>query len=183
MSKLHRLVLLVAGCTSLGACDRMSKATPQERVGYLRELVRARTVARDTVPIDGCSVNRFMDGVPAWRDSLVPSERVTISDVTPCDPDGKPVTGRFVLTEWHKNWSGEYVIRGSIVPFDVGYRFTDGIFVGRERMENQAYYAGIAERKARQDSLNNPTGDSIRRAGTVAETLAADSILRDSTRR
>ncbi len=161
----------------------MSKATPQERVGYLRELVRARTVARDTVPIDGCSVNRFMDGVPAWRDSLVPSERVTISDVTPCDPDGKPVTGRFVLTEWHKNWSGEYVIRGSIVPFDVGYRFTDGIFVGRERMENQAYYAGIAERKARQDSLNNPTGDSIRRAGTVAETLAADSILRDSTRR
>ena len=70
MLKPLRFAIAIAGLASVSACDQMSKATPQERVGYLRELVRARTVARDTLPIDGCSVNRFLDDVPAWRDSL-----------------------------------------------------------------------------------------------------------------
>ena len=181
-----RLVLFVAALLGASACDRMSRATPQERVGYLRELVRARTVARDTIPIDGCSVERFMEGLPAWRDSLIPAEREMILDVLPCRPENTTIPGRFVLTEWHKNWSGEYVIRGSAFPWDLGYRFTDGIFVGREQLDNQAYYAGNAERQARRDTAAAVVrGDSIRRAGMVADTLStADSVRkRDSTRK
>jgi len=181
MLKPHRLALLAAVVATLGGCDRMSRATPQDRVGYLRELVRARTVARERLPIDGCSVTRFMEGVPAWRDSLAPAERSVIADVTPCGPEGKAVAGRFVLTEWHKNWSGEYVIRGTTLPFDLGYRFTDGIFVGRETLENQAYFAGIAERKAVADSLAQPLQDSVRRAGMLGDTLSAVP-LGDTTR-
>lgn len=175
------LLIAIGLVVSVAGCDRMTKATPQERVGYLRELVRARTVAGDSIPIDGCSVNRFMDGLPTWRDSLVPSERRVIADVTPCADNGVPVVGRFVLTEWHKNWSGEYVIRGTTRSIDLGYRFTDGIFVGRETMENQASFAGITEGRKPIDTLLQPRGDSTGRAGTVGDTLAADST-RDTTR-
>ncbi|MES3036176.1 MAG: hypothetical protein V4813_19390 [Gemmatimonadota bacterium] len=178
MPKSFTISLVFLTLLSLGACDRMSRATPQERVGYLRELVRARTVASDTIPIDGCSVERFMDDVPAWRDSLLPAERAKIVDIPPCAAVAVPVHGRFVLTEWHKNWSGEYVIRGASFPWDLGYRFTDGIFVGREQLDNQAYYAGKAERQANLDTAKAVLrGDSIRRAGTVADTAdTRDSI-------
>jgi hypothetical protein len=179
MLKPLRFALVIAGLASVSACDQMSKATPQARVGYLRELVRARTVARDTLPIDGCSVNRFLDDVPAWRDSLDASELSTIVDVPPCEAEGRAVPGRFVLMEWHKNWSRDYVIRGSTVPFDQGYRFTDGIFVGQERLDNHAFYAGTA----RSDSTAVPSGDSMRRAGLTADSSAAFSARRDSTRR
>ncbi len=185
MPKSVRRTLVVIALVSATACDRMSRATPQERVGYLRELVRARTVARDTIPIDGCSVNRFMEGLPTWRDSLIPAERAMILDLPPCSATVAPVAGRFVLTEWHKNWSGEYVIRGASFPWDLGYRFTDGIFVGREQLDNAAYYAGTAAKKASDDTAAALLrGDSIRRAGTVADSLTpADSLRkRDSTR-
>ncbi len=104
-----------------------------------------------------------------------------IADVTPCAPDGEKVAGRFVLTGWHKNWSGEYVIRGMTPSVEHGYRFTDGIFVGRETMGNQESFAGIAEKKKPIDTLLQPTGDSVRRAGTLGDSLAADSA-RDTTR-
>lgn len=185
MPKNFRCTLVVFALVSATACDRMTRATPQERVGYLRELVRARTVARDSIPIDGCSVDRFMEGLPAWRDSLIAAERNVIIDVLPCSVESAPVPGRFVLTEWHKNWSGEYVIRGTAFPWDLGYRFTDGIFVGRERLDNGAFYAGSAAKQANRDTAATVLrGDSIRRAGTVVDTLTpTDSVRkRDSSR-
>ncbi len=179
------IALGIASLAALSACNPLSRATPEERVGYLRELVRVRTIARDTLPIDGCSVNRFMEGVPAWRDSLVSSERSMIVDVLPCEVagehDGEPVPGRFVLTAWHRNWSGEYMIRGSTMAFDLGYRFTDGVFVGRERLDSQAFFAGSGERSI-VDSTALPVGDSTRLGGTVADTPGSDTLPRDSTR-
>ena len=183
-----RIVSLIGIALGLASCDHVFTVTPAERVGYLRELVRARTVSRDTLPIDGCSVARFMDGVPAWRDSLVAAERATIMDSTPCPEEILPVRGRFVLTSWYRNWSGEYVIRGATYPWDQGYRFTDGIFVGREKNKDQEAFVGIAEprrRDARSDSIAKTAaarGDSIRRAGTIQDS-APDSASRDSTRR
>lgn len=171
-----RLLAVAATVTAVAGCDRVFTATPEERVGYLRELVRARTVSRDTLPIDACSVNRFMDGVPAWRDSLVPAERARLVDVTPCPTEVQPVPGRFVLLRWYRNWSGEYVIRGTTYPWDMGYRFTDGIYVGREDSGDREYFAGIAtpQPPSATDSLVEGMlrGDSIRRAGTVADSAA-----------
>ena len=185
MRKPLRIALNIAGLAALSAFNPLSKATPQERVGYLRELVRARTIARDTLPIDGCSVNRFMEGVPAWRDSLLSSERSMIVDLLSCtvdgEHDGEPVPGRFVLTSWHRNWSGEYMIRGSTMAFDLGYRFTDGVFVGLERLDSQAFFAGNGERSG-VDSTAMPLGDSTKLGGTVADTLGSDTLPRDSTR-
>lgn len=180
----------IVAVTALGlaGCDHAFTATPAERVGYLRELVRARTVLRDTLPIDGCSATRFMDGVPAWRDSLVASERAMIVDATPCPDTIQPVRGRFVITSWYRAWSGEYVIRGATYPWDQGYRFTDGVFVGREMNQDQAAFAGIGEpqpHRAGPDSQAKATvwrGDSIRRAGTIRE-MPPDSAARDSARR
>jgi hypothetical protein len=109
-------------------------------------------------------------------------------DSTPCPAEIEPVRGRFVLTSWYRNWSGEYVIRGATYPWDQGYRFTDGIFVGRETFQDQRAFAGIAEPRrgaAKPDSTSTSPvlrGDSIRRAGTVSES-AADSASRDTTRR
>jgi hypothetical protein len=188
MSSVTRTFCLLAIAVGLAACDHVFTVTPAERVGYLRELVRARTVSRDTLPIDGCSLSRFMDGVPAWRDSLLPAERATIIDSTPCSDDLVPIRGRFVLTSWYRNWSGEYVIRGATYPWDQGYRFTDGIFVGREQNQDQAAFAGIAEPRkldARAESIAKvqaARGDSIRRAGTITE-ITSDSATRDSTKR
>ncbi len=171
--RLFALVALAAGC------GRVFVATPEERVGYLRELVRARTVSRDSLPIDACSVNRFMEGVPAWRDSLVQAERDKIAEITPCPADIRPVAGRFVLMSWYRNWSGEYVIRGAAVPLDQGYRFTDGIFVGRDQRGDQEYFAGIPDPRPASgtDSLVDGMlrGDSIRRGGSLADS-AADSV-------
>jgi hypothetical protein len=179
-----RIAVVAASVVGLTACDRVFTATPAERVGYLRELVRARAVARDTLPLDACSVSRFMDGMVTWRDSLLPAERATISESMPCAAAPRPADGRFVLTRWYRNWSGEYVIRGATPHLEQGYRFTDGIFVGRETMQNQEYVAGIAEQRRRAaDSglaADRATGDSIRRAGALADTLA-DST-RDSAR-
>ncbi|HYW49300.1 MAG TPA: hypothetical protein VE861_01770 [Gemmatimonadaceae bacterium] len=181
-----RLALVLGSIASLMACDRLSQPTPQERVGYLRELVRARTVSGDTVPIDACSIGRFMVGVPAWRDSLVPAERTLISESATCADTAAPIPGRFVLTNWYRNWSGEYVIRGTVQPWDHGYRFTDGIFVGRELFTDQQPVAGIADRRAPADTARGAvTGDSIRRAGSLGDTLAEPlpDALRDTTRR
>ena len=179
-----RFALIAGTSLCIAGCDRVFAVTAAEHVGYLRELVRARTVSRDTLPIDGCSVTRFMDGVPAWRDSLVAAERAMIMDSTPCPAEIEPVRGRFVLTSWYRNWSGEYVIRGATYPWDQGYRFTDGVFVGREQNEDQAMFAGNAEPRRATDTLSkNPAQrDSIRRAGMITETRA-DSIARDSSRR
>jgi hypothetical protein len=176
------IALLAGASIALMSCERGFQVTPAERVGYLRELVRARTVSRDTLPIDGCSVTRFMDGVPAWRDSLVAAEKSMIVDSTPCPAEITSVRGRFVLTRWYRNWSGEYVIRGATYPWDQGYRFTDGIYVGREDVQDQKMFAGNPEprkRPAGTDSLAADSllrGDSIRRAGTVAD--SADSLRR-----
>ncbi len=189
-----RVVAIVALLAGVAGCDRAFKATAEERVGYLRELVRARTVSRDTLPIDGCSINPFMDGVPAWRDSLVAAERVMIVDDATCPAEIKPLPGRFVLTGWYRNWSGEYIIRGSTYPWDQGYRFTDGVYVGREVMQDQAAYVGIAEKRARRkttDSLSDAMQrrDSSRRGGTVvdspadARSAAPSAKTRDSSRR
>lgn len=169
---------------ALTGCNRVFKATPEERVGFLRELVRARTVSRETAPIDACSVNRFMEGVPAWRDSLVPAEQVMIvSDTVPCSDSVAPKPGRFVLTNWYRNWSGEYVIRGALYPWDQGYRFTDGVYVGREQIESQEAIDRLAARRTAMvaDSADSLLirGDSIRRAGTVSDSLQNTS--RDST--
>ena len=178
LRRLAPLSLFAGATLSLTSCDRAFQVTPAERVGYLRELVRARTVSRDTLPIDGCSITQFMDGVPAWRDSLVAAEKTMIIDSTPCPPEITPVRGRFVLTRWYRNWSGEYVIRGATYPWDQGYRFTDGIYVGREDVQDQKMFAGNPEPRKRPrgaDSLAADSllrGDSIRRAGTVADSAA-----------
>lgn len=176
--------MLAAAVLTIGGCERAFKATPEERVGFLRELVRARTVSRDTLPIDACSVDRFMEGVPAWRDSLLAAERAMVLDARPCPAEIQPVHGRFVLTRWYRNWSGEYVIRGATYPWDQGYRFTDGIYVGREQMKNQEYFAGIAEPRpstaADSAAPRVLRGDSIRRAGTIVD--SQDGAARDSTR-
>ena len=175
-----RLTMLTGIVIMLSSCERGFTVTPADRVGYLRELVRARTVSRDTLPIDGCSVTRFMDSVPAWRDSLVAAERVMIVDSTPCPPEIAPVRGRFVLTRWYRNWSGEYVIRGATYPWDQGYRFTDGVFVGREDVQDQRMFAGNPEPRRRVSATDSAAavlrGDSIRRAGTIAD--SADSLRR-----
>ena len=179
---LPRLTMLAGIVLTLASCDRSFRVTPAERVGYLRELVRARTVSRDTLPIDGCSVTRFMEGVPAWRDSLVTAERAMILDSTPCPPEIAPVRGRFVLTRWYRNWSGEYVIRGATYPWDQGYRFTDGVFVGREDVQDQKMFAGNPEPRRRPSAADSvlrmplTRGDSIRRAGMIAD--SADSVRR-----
>ncbi|MBC7843926.1 MAG: hypothetical protein H7099_16515 [Gemmatimonadaceae bacterium] len=179
-----RFAVIAGAVLGVAGCDRVFAVTPAERVGYLRELVRARTVSRDTLPIDGCSVTRFMDGIPAWRDSLIAAERAKIMDATPCPDEIEPVRGRFVLTSWYRNWSGEYVIRGAEYPWDQGYRFTDGVFVGREQNQDQAMFAGNAEPRRTIDTLSKTPAqrDSIRRAGMITETRA-DSVARDSSRR
>jgi hypothetical protein len=182
-----RLVALAVAMMVIVGCDRVFKATPAERVGYLRELVRARSVSRDTLPIDACSVNAFMQGVPAWRDSLVAAERATMVESTPCPAQVEPVRGRFVLTRWYRNWSGEYVIRGAAYPWDQGYRFTDGIYVGREEeTQDQKYFAGVSQPRAQRASQANRftpppiVQDTIHRAGTIADT-AADSSRSDGS--
>lgn len=177
-------IVVLGSVVALTGCNRVFKATPEERVGYLRELVRARTVTRETAPIDGCSVNRFMTGVPAWRDSLVPAEQAMIvSDTVPCTDDGAPMQGRFVLTHWYRNWSGEYVIRGALYPWDQGYRFTDGVYVGREKIENQEAQARFAAQRAAASADSGDSvvlrGDSIRRAGMVSDSL--NDVTRDSS--
>ena len=182
-----RVVAVAGAMLALGGCsDRVFTATPEERVGYLRELVRARTVSRDSVPIDACSIDRFMLGVPAWRDSLLAVERGMIIDVAPCPAEIRPVTGRFVLTGWYRNWSGEYVIRGATYPWDQGYRFTDGIYVGREQMKNQEYFAGIAEPRS-QAAIDSSMaalqrGDSIRRAGMLGDTMTDSARSKNPSR-
>ena len=182
---------LVLGLT---ACDRVFTASPAERVGYLRELIRARTLSRDSVPIDACSVDHFMDGIPAWRDSLMPGERVHVGEpsekcIVPREKVD-PIQGRFVLTGWYRNWSGEYVIRGATPTIEQGYRFTDGVFVGRETVQNAEYVAGIAEPRGvpPRDTPGAASGspDSIRRAGALADTLTDSASVgarpRDSAR-
>ena len=174
---------MIAGATfGLVGCDRVFRATPAERVGYLRELVRARTVSRDTLPIDACSITRFMDGVPAWRDSLVAAEKAMIVDSVPCTDSVEPIRGRFVLTQWYRNWSGEYVIRGETYPWDQGYRFTDGIYVGREEVQDQRYFAGISHSRQQRSadsamlSARPFSHDSmIHRAGTIADSVGDSS--------
>lgn len=177
-----RAAAVAVSVIGLAACDRVFTATAAERVGYLRELVRARTVSRDSVPLDACSVSRFMDGMVTWRDSLLPAERAHIAESPVACPSGvHSVEGRFVLTRWYRNWSGEYVIRGASASVEQGYRFTDGVFVGREQMKNSEYVAGIAPKAPAGDSSRSaarPTNDSIRRAGTLADTTADSSAAR-----
>ncbi len=172
-----RGLAIAAMIAALPACDRAFRATAEERVGYLRELVRARTVSRDTLPIDACSVNRFMDEVPAWRDSLVQSERAKIIEAMPCPTEIVPVPGRFVIMSWYRNWSGEYVIRGASYPWDEGYRFTDGIYVGREKFGDREYFAGTSTPRAapsRDSVLDGMVrGDSIRRGGSVSDSTSS----------
>ncbi len=178
-----RRIVIAGALLSLIGCDRVFKATPAERVGYLRELVRARSVSRDTLPIDGCSITRFMEGVPAWRDSLVAAERAQIVDSLPCPQAVEPTRGRFVLTQWYRNWSGEYVIRGEAYPWDQGYRFTDGVYVGREEVQDQRYFAGISHARQKRGpetgvASSRPQRDSIHRAGMIADTVADSSNTR-----
>jgi hypothetical protein len=180
MTAVARLLLLSGAVVSFAGCDRIFATSGEQRMGYLRELVRARTVSRDTLPIDGCSVDRFMAGVPAWRDSLVAGERAAIIDAPPCTGQPAPVRGRFVLTNWHRNWSGEFVIRGSAYPWDQGYRFADGIYVGRESTLDQKSYAGVGATRAVTSDSGLPSlqrGDSIRRGGVTADS-AIDSMPR-----
>ncbi len=189
LSPAIRLSFLVLTGLGLSACDRAFSATPTERVGYLRELVRARLISGDSLPIDACSMDRFMTGVPAWRDSLLTAERRMIANTTPCPSAADsvlPMVGRFVLTSWYRNWSGEYVIRGETNAYEQGYRFADGVFIGREKLENQRFFAGIADPRAaaaRRDSALADTlaRDSVRRAGAIADTMA-DSLT-DTSRR
>ncbi|MDZ7630783.1 MAG: hypothetical protein U5K74_05330 [Gemmatimonadaceae bacterium] len=174
-----RLLVITFTAAVLSGCERVFTATPEQRVGYLRELVRARTVARDSLPIDGCSVNRFMEGVPAWRDSLVQAELVAITADAPCPADIQPVQGRFVLLRWYRNWSGEYVIRGATYPWDLGYRFTDGVYVGREERGDRVYVDGIQAPllPSATDSLVQGMlrGDSTRRGGLIEDDAVTDS--------
>ncbi len=181
-------VATAVAALNLAGCDRAFQASPEDRIGYLRELVRARLVKRDTVKIDGCSVNRFMEGLPAWRDSLVVAEQEHIAAATPpCPSDVRPVQGRFVITRWYRNWTGEYVIRGSSYPYDEGYRFADGVFVGQEKLSNNEFYTGIAAPARVQELPDSAltaaatTVDSTRRAGMLADTML-DTLLRDSSR-
>jgi hypothetical protein len=180
---LARCVIVLGSAATLAGCSRGFTATPEERVGFLRELVRARTVSRETAPIDACSVNRFMQGVPAWRDSLVAAELGMIAtDTLPCSDDAAPRPGRFVLTQWYRNWSGEYVIRGAEYPWDQGYRFTDGVYVGREQSADQKELARLAARRAASPADSGDSsrlrGDSTRSAGTVSDSLV--DTTRDS---
>jgi hypothetical protein len=180
----RRWVLLAVAAVGLCGCERVFRATPADRMGYLRELVRARTISRDTLPIDACSIDRFMQGVPAWRDSLVASERMNIAEKTTpqCATEPRPIPGRFVVKSWYRNWSGEYIIRGASYtvaasfPWDQGYRFTDGIFVGREDSWSPEYSAGINDNPRAKDTMSSLLAgdssriDSTRKAGTVADT-------------
>ena len=192
-----RLTLFATIALTLSACDRTRSAGPAERVGYLRELVRARMIAGDTTPIDACSMDRFMEGVSQWQDSLLTAERVMIAGTLPCastNDSVRTVPGRFVVTSWYRNWSGEYVIRGATSAFDQGYRFSDGVFVGHENLGNERRYSvGIAAPRspvaqqpdsARADSIIR---DSIRladaRADTIVDSLAARSGRRPGRRR
>jgi hypothetical protein len=186
MNAAVRRILAVCALVGVTACDAVFRATPADRIGYLRELVRARTVSRDTLPIDGCSVNRFMDGVPAWRDSLSAEERAVMMDAVPCPRETIPVAGRFVLTSWYRNWSGEYIIRGATTPWEQSYRFTDGIFVGREDTHSAQVFVGIPKPATLPESLrlNDTTGaltgDTVRSAGTVADTVLTQPATKRS---
>ena len=185
MPLVPRLILLLGSVAGLAACDRLSAPSTAERVGLLRELVRARTVAGDSVPIDACSVARFMQNAPAWRDSLVAAERTRLVESPSCTITAQSIPGRFVLTQWYRNWSGEYVIRGTVQPWDQGYRFTDGIYVGREVLPDQQPVTGIAERRVRGDTGQSAMrGDSIRRGGALADTVGVSlrGSSRDTTR-
>lgn len=173
--------VLVAGLGfTLAACNALTPS-PEEKVGLLRELVRARTVSRDTLPIDGCSLNRFMDGLSTWRDSLDASERAAIIEDATCEGDPQPVAGRFVLLRWHRAWSGEYVMEGSTAPWEFAYRFTDGVFVGRAPLNDGEFYAGIKAPPAPHVAADSVAarGDSSRSAGSIADTVT-DSTHRDS---
>ena len=122
-----------------------------------------------------------MTGVQTCALPISTAERATILDTTPCPTDIAPIRGRFVLTRWYRNWSGEYVIRGATYPWDQGYRFTDGVFVGREEVQDQKAFAGIAEPRRRPTGADSAAltvlrGDSIRRAGTLAD--SSDSVHR-----
>lgn len=186
-----RLVAVVVAALGIAACDRVFTASPAERVGYLRELLRARSVSRDTLLVDACSLNRFMEGIPAWRDSLVAAERAQVGEAPGACPvpleQPAPIHGRFVLTRWYRNWSGEYVIRGATPTLEQGYRFTDGIFVGRETVRNAEYLRGIADPRTAQmqdSGKNKPARDSSRSAGSLADSgpqAAPDTLrVRDS---
>lgn len=180
----RRGVALVAAVLAAVGCDRVFTASPEERLGLLRELVRARMVASDTLRIDACSIDRFMQGVPAWRDSLVATERAQIDDVQPCPAEIAPVAGRFVLTSWYRNWTGEYVIRGSTTLFDEGYRFSDGIFVGRDTEEQHATFGGAKTAASIIDSASALKADSatLRQVEALREAGVLLNTLPDSTR-
>jgi hypothetical protein len=189
MNALGRRVGVAALLCALGACDRVFTASPAERVGYLHELLRARMIASDSLQIDGCSVDRFMQGVPAWRDSLVSTERALVIERAPCPPEITPVKGRFVLTSWYRNWTGEYVIRGATTLFDESYRFADGIFVGRDAEQHDEAFGAVqsaqsiihSEMPTAADSVTMKKVDSIRSSGAVFDTLS--NTARDTAAR
>jgi hypothetical protein len=135
----------------------MLRASAGDRVGLLRELIRGRAVMGDSTPIDGCSVDRFLDDLRTWRDSLLPAELARVSRDGTCDEAPRPRPGRFVITRWYQNPAGDYVIRGNAYPWDEVYRFSDGVFSRKERTEESEFSAGIAS-PARVDSSPDSSG-------------------------
>jgi len=109
-----------------------------------------------------------------------------IAEASHCGEEPVPTRGRFVLTHWYRSWSGEYIIRGATYPWEQNYRFSDGIFAGREQLGHRATSSGIAER-APGPAPTPPRiitaapwqrGDTVRQAGTVGDSIGT---RRDST--
>ena len=130
-------------CAVLAACA--GEADPTQRTALLRELIRARTIAGDSLPIDGCSAARFLADVPAWRDSLDADETPRVTADEPCTAEPVARAGRWTITRWYRNPGGTYVIRGTAPGGDDEYRFDDGVIAGHDRLPEGEALLGAAE--------------------------------------
>ncbi|MCU0625880.1 MAG: hypothetical protein MUF21_05245 [Gemmatimonadaceae bacterium] len=141
--------LPLALLASLSACGALGEASGSDRVGLLRELIRARTERGDTlVGIDACSVERFLSDVRSWRDSLEASERTRITEsATACPAEPVRRAGRWTMVRWYRNVGGRYVIRGSGPGGDDEYTFDDGV-VASYRVRGDEFTGGAASAAA-----------------------------------
>jgi hypothetical protein len=186
------LVLVLAACAG--------EASPEQRTALLRELIRARTIAGDSLPIDGCGAARFLADVPAWRDSLDADERARVTPAEPCEAEPVARAGRWTITRWYRNVGGSYVIRGTAPGGDDEYRFDDGVIAGHERLPEGETSLGAAEAaRVRVDttargaavampapstppeSIARPAAPVRRATGATAASRRLDSVARDST--
>lgn len=169
------LARLVAVAFVATACLR--EAPPEERTALVRELVRARGVEGDTLPLDGCAVDRFLADVPAWRDSLEPAERARIADDAPCATEPVRRAGRWTIVRWHRTLGGDFVIRGALESDDEEITFERGVVAGRRMLAGESTLGAAAAAAVARDSQRAPvrTAPPVVAADTARAALVAES--------